>query len=87
MVGRAVDDCVYMVNAQLSNNVSLLRKSFGCMNQSSHFRCLLQFHQTIKTYIKDKVWDFYFYVSLQWPDVLICLHFPGCTLTVSSRRW
>lgn len=41
----------------------------------------LQFHQTIKTYLFHRVWQFHFYVSKNWPDEEICLHFPGCTLT------
>lgn len=28
-----------------------------------------------------RVWQFYFYVSKNWPDEEVCLHFPGCTLT------
>lgn len=27
------------------------------------------------------MWQFYFYVSKNWPDEEVCLHFPGCTLT------
>ncbi|KAF7396170.1 hypothetical protein HZH66_007032 [Vespula vulgaris] len=31
--------------------------------------------------MKDKVWEFYFYVPNEWPNVQICLHFPGMTLS------
>uniref|UniRef100_A0A336LWW3 CSON006971 protein n=1 Tax=Culicoides sonorensis TaxID=179676 RepID=A0A336LWW3_CULSO len=30
----------------------------------------IKFHETVKTYLKDKVWQFYFYVANEWPDVL-----------------
>ncbi|XP_063362574.1 uncharacterized protein LOC134651402 isoform X2 [Cydia amplana] len=39
----------------------------------------LKFHQTIQTYLNNKVWDFHFYVAKNWPEDPICLHFPGCT--------
>ncbi|KAL0269520.1 UNVERIFIED_CONTAM: hypothetical protein PYX00_007224 [Menopon gallinae] len=39
----------------------------------------LKFHQTIKTYLNDFVWEFHFYVARSWPDDPICLHFPGMT--------
>lgn len=42
----------------------------------------LQFHQTIQTYLNDRIWQFYFYVSKNWPEEPVCLHFPGCTLKV-----
>lgn len=45
----------------------------------------LKFHQTIKTYLNDRVWQFYFYVSKNWPEDPICLHFPGCTLTPKNN--
>ncbi|XP_017858033.1 PREDICTED: uncharacterized protein LOC108610444 [Drosophila arizonae] len=41
----------------------------------------LKFHQTIKTYLNDRIWDFKFYVAKDWPEKPIILHFPGCTLT------
>ncbi|KAK2585987.1 hypothetical protein KPH14_010560 [Odynerus spinipes] len=41
----------------------------------------LKFHQTLLTYMKDKVWEFYFYVANGWPDEPLCLHFPGMTLS------
>ncbi|XP_076761951.1 uncharacterized protein LOC143429952 [Xylocopa sonorina] len=41
----------------------------------------LKFHQTVLTYIRDRVWDFHFYVANNWPDDTICLHFPGMTLS------
>lgn len=30
------------------------------------------------------MWDFHFYVAKNWPEDPICLHFPGCTSTVST---
>lgn len=48
--------------------------------------CLFfQFHQTIKTYLSHRVWQFYFYVSKNWPEEEVCLHFPGCTLTPNNN--
>ncbi|XP_003691702.1 uncharacterized protein LOC100871763 isoform X1 [Apis florea] len=41
----------------------------------------LKFHQTLLTYMNDRVWDFNFYVANDWPDDEICLHFPGMTLS------
>ncbi|CAG9134533.1 unnamed protein product [Plutella xylostella] len=41
----------------------------------------LKFHQTIQTYLNNKVWEFHFYVAKSWPEDPICLHFPGCTST------
>lgn len=46
-----------------------------------HLPLSLKFHQTLLTYMKDKVWEFYFYVPNEWPNVQICLHFPGMTLS------
>ncbi|KZC07690.1 hypothetical protein WN55_08010 [Dufourea novaeangliae] len=31
--------------------------------------------------MRDKVWDFHFYVANDWPEDAICLHFPGMTLS------
>lgn len=45
------------------------------------FLCF-KFHQTIQTYLNNKVWDFHFYVAKNWPEDPICVHFPGCTSTV-----
>lgn len=45
----------------------------------------LKFQQTIKTYLNDRVWDFQFYVSKDWPEKPIILHFPGCTLTPNNN--
>lgn len=47
----------------------------------------LKFHQTLKTYLNDRVWDFYFYVSKSWPESRICLHFPGMTSSPSGRMY
>ncbi|XP_029038230.1 uncharacterized protein LOC114873751 [Osmia bicornis bicornis] len=41
----------------------------------------LKFHQTLLTYMRDRVWDFHFYVANNWPEDAICLHFPGMTLS------
>ncbi|XP_017885571.1 uncharacterized protein LOC108628272 [Ceratina calcarata] len=41
----------------------------------------LKFHQTLLTYMQDRIWDFHFYVANDWPDDAICLHFPGMTLS------
>ncbi|XP_060828617.1 uncharacterized protein LOC132913944 isoform X2 [Bombus pascuorum] len=41
----------------------------------------LKFHQTLLTYMHDRVWDFNFYVANNWPEDAICLHFPGMTLS------
>lgn len=40
----------------------------------------LKFHQTVLTYMKHRVWEFHFYVANEWPEVPVCLHFPGMTL-------
>lgn len=50
------------------------------------FNTFFQFHQTLLTYMHDKVWNFYFYVANDWPEVPVCLHFPGMTLTVSKTK-
>lgn len=47
----------------------------------------LKFHQTIKTYLNDRVWQFYFYVTKNWPEDPVCLHFPGCTLTPNKNMY
>ncbi|XP_026688448.1 uncharacterized protein LOC103522579 [Diaphorina citri] len=39
----------------------------------------LKFHQTLRTFLNDKVYDFHFYISKSWPEDPICLHFPGMT--------
>ncbi|XP_066587256.1 uncharacterized protein [Prorops nasuta] len=31
--------------------------------------------------MRDRVWDFHFYVAYDWPEDPICLHFPGMTLS------
>ncbi|XP_032691080.1 uncharacterized protein LOC116853883 [Odontomachus brunneus] len=41
----------------------------------------LKFHQTVLTYMRDRVWEFHFYVAKDWPEDIICLHFPGMTLS------
>lgn len=63
-----------------SSRTSHVFASQGRTSNSWTFMCL-QFHQTIKTYLFHRVWQFHFYVSKNWPDEEICLHFPGCTLT------
>nr|CAD7256403.1 unnamed protein product [Timema shepardi] len=47
-----------------------------------------KFHQTLKTFLNDRVWDFYFYVNKSWPEEPVCLHFPGMTLSMGHvKRW
>lgn len=41
----------------------------------------IKFHETLKTYMNDRVWDFHFYVCKTWPEQLVILHFPGMTKT------
>ncbi|XP_015514824.2 uncharacterized protein [Neodiprion pinetum] len=42
----------------------------------------LKFHQTLLTYLEERVWEFHFYVADGWPKQSpICLHFPGMTLS------
>lgn len=48
---------------------------------------MFQFHQTLKTYLNDRVWDFHFYVAKNWPDQPVILHFPGMTKTVSDKDY
>ncbi|XP_050101063.1 uncharacterized protein LOC126581444 [Anopheles aquasalis] len=51
----------------------------------NYFPYSLKFHETIKTYLNDRVWHFQFYRAKTWPDDPICLHFPGCTYTPDNR--
>jgi hypothetical protein len=46
---------------------------------------LLQFQQTLKTFLTDRVWNFHFYVTKDWPHEPVALHFPGVTHTVSTN--
>lgn len=32
-----------------------------------------------------RIWKFYFYVSKNWPEEEVILHFPGCTLTPNNH--
>nr|CAI5828008.1 unnamed protein product [Callosobruchus analis] len=48
---------------------------------------LLQFHQTLKTFLKDRVWEFYFYVTKTWPEQAVILHFPGMTKTPNNKLY
>ncbi|KAL3278550.1 hypothetical protein HHI36_016097, partial [Cryptolaemus montrouzieri] len=41
----------------------------------------IKFHQTLKTFLNDRVWDFHFYVNKDWPERAVILHFPGMTKT------
>ncbi|XP_052895201.1 uncharacterized protein LOC128302420 [Anopheles moucheti] len=50
-----------------------------------YFPHSLKFHQTIKTYLNDRVWRFQFYRAKTWPEDPVCLHFPGCTYTPDNR--
>ncbi|KAJ3665334.1 hypothetical protein Zmor_000833 [Zophobas morio] len=45
----------------------------------------IKFHQTLKTYLNDRVWDFHFYVTKTWPDQPVILHFPGMTSTPNGK--
>ncbi|XP_019870155.1 uncharacterized protein LOC109598692 [Aethina tumida] len=47
----------------------------------------IKFHQTLKTFLNDRVWDFHFYVSKSWPDEPVILHFPGMTLTPNGKTY
>lgn len=69
---------IVCVRNDFQNSSSLRRSLFSFL--FSH----IQFQQTIKTYLNDRVWKFYFYVSKNWPEEPVCLHFPGCTLTVND---
>jgi hypothetical protein len=37
--------------------------------------------------LNHRVWQFYFYVSKNWPEDELCLHFPGCTLTPNKNLY
>ncbi|RZF46835.1 hypothetical protein LSTR_LSTR008067 [Laodelphax striatellus] len=52
---------------------------------SEHLPEALKFHQTVKTYLDDRVWDFQFYVAKTWPEDPIIIHFPGMTKTPNNR--
>ncbi|KAF7266979.1 hypothetical protein GWI33_019759 [Rhynchophorus ferrugineus] len=47
----------------------------------------IKFHQTLKTYLNDKVWDFHFYVTKNWPEQAVILHFPGMTRTPNNKLY
>lgn len=47
----------------------------------------IKFHQTVKTYINDRVWDFHFYVAKSWPEQVVTLHFPGMTRTPQGKLY
>ncbi|XP_056636831.1 uncharacterized protein LOC130445290 [Diorhabda sublineata] len=47
----------------------------------------IKFHQTLKTYLKDRVWDFHFYVTKTWPEQAVILHFPGMTRTPNNKLY
>ncbi|XP_059471392.1 uncharacterized protein LOC132194247 [Neocloeon triangulifer] len=46
---------------------------------SQHLPQSLKFQQTLRTFLTDRVWDFYFYVTKDWPQEPVVLHFPGIT--------
>lgn len=50
-----------------------------------YFPHSLKFHQTIQTYLNDRVWQFQFYRAKTWPEDPVCLHFAGCTYTPDNR--
>ncbi|KAJ8985458.1 hypothetical protein NQ317_017090 [Molorchus minor] len=41
----------------------------------------IKFHQTLQTFLKNRIWNFYFYVTKTWPEQPVILHFPGMTKT------
>lgn len=45
----------------------------------------LKVHQTLKLYLNNRVWNFHFYVSKDWPEKPILIQFPGCTLTPDNN--
>ncbi|KAJ8914184.1 hypothetical protein NQ315_015957, partial [Exocentrus adspersus] len=45
------------------------------------------FHQTLKTYLKNQVWDFHFYITKTWPEQPVILHFPGMTRTPNGKLY
>ncbi|XP_066251469.1 uncharacterized protein [Euwallacea similis] len=47
----------------------------------------IKFHQTLKTFINDRVWDFHFYVTKNWPEQAVILHFPGMTRTPNNKLY
>ncbi|ERL94095.1 glycine N-acyltransferase isoform X2 [Dendroctonus ponderosae] len=47
----------------------------------------IKFHQTLKTYVNDRVWDFHFYVTKNWPEQAVILHFPGMTKTPNNKLY
>ncbi|KAL1505233.1 hypothetical protein ABEB36_004841 [Hypothenemus hampei] len=47
----------------------------------------LKFHQTLKTFVNDRVWDFHFYVTKNWPEQAVILHFPGMTRTPNNKLY
>ncbi|CAH0553235.1 unnamed protein product [Brassicogethes aeneus] len=47
----------------------------------------IKFHQTIKTYLNDRIWNFHFYVTKTWPENPVILHFPGMTLTPNGNLY
>lgn len=47
----------------------------------------IKFHQTLRTYLEDFIWEFHFYISKKWPDEPICLHFPGMTSSPNGRTY
>lgn len=47
----------------------------------------IKFHQTVKTYMTDRVWNFHFYVAKNWPDEMVALHFPGMTSTPEGNLY
>ncbi|XP_030756760.1 glycine N-acyltransferase-like [Sitophilus oryzae] len=47
----------------------------------------IKFHQTLKTFVNDRVWDFHFYVTKNWPEQAVILHFPGMTRTPNNKLY
>ncbi|XP_058833666.1 uncharacterized protein LOC131691360 [Topomyia yanbarensis] len=67
---------VLVKEADLHNILKVLEK---------YFPHSVKFHQTIRTYLTDRIWQFHFYVCKTWPTDPVCLHFPGCTLTPYNK--
>ncbi|KAK3921863.1 Acetyltransferase YpeA [Frankliniella fusca] len=54
---------------------------------SGHLPAALKFHQALKTFLNDRVWDFHFYISKSWPDEPVALHFPGMTSSPNGQLY
>lgn len=74
--------CDHATHAACLHDITVL---IACFTHTGKPRLIwFQFHQTLRTYLYDRVWDFYFYVNKDWPERPVILHFPGMTATVSG---